>query len=121
MARSAADFLKKKAIDRQKIIDRRYASAESDFGRIVAMIVRKYRPERVYQWGSLLRKERFTEISDIDIAVEGLADSSLFFALLSDVEDMTDLPVDVVEIEHLDLLHVESIKRKGRLIYERQN
>jgi hypothetical protein len=36
------------------------------------MLIKAYHPVRIYQWGSLLRPERFQEISDIDIA-EALA------------------------------------------------
>ena len=64
-------------------------------------------PVRIYQWGSLLRREPFSEISDIDLAVEGLDDSGSFFILLSEADEMSDL------------LHAESIVKKGKLIYER--
>jgi len=37
--------------------------------KIVAHIIQKYEPMRVYQWGSLLDERRFTKISDIDIAL----------------------------------------------------
>jgi len=39
------------------------------------MIVREYKPLRIYQWGSLLEDRHFSEISDIDIAVEGITDA----------------------------------------------
>lgn len=91
-----------------------------DCERIIAMIIANYKPERMYQWGSLLRRERFWESSDIDIAVEGLADSACFFSLLAEADDLTDLPLDIVELEHVDPLHAESIRKKGKLVYERE-
>ncbi len=49
--------------------------------------------------GSLLDRERFSEISDIDIAVEGLTGPEEFFAALGIAIEGTGLPVDVVELE----------------------
>lgn len=59
-----------------------WARAASDSRAIIDMIAREYRPSRVYQWGSLLRPERFRDYSDIDIAVEGVADAGTFFRML---------------------------------------
>ena len=49
--------------------------------------------------GSLLDRELFSEISDIDIAVEGLTGPEEFFAALGIAIEGTGLPVDVVELE----------------------
>ena len=38
----------------------------------MARIVERFAPSRVWQWGSLLDRYSFSEISDIDIAIEGL-------------------------------------------------
>ena len=51
-----------------------------------------YRPLRVYQWGSLLHPEHFSEISDIDIALEGLSSPEEYFAILGDVMNMSSFP-----------------------------
>ena len=56
-----------------------WTRAESDGRAIIDMIVREYQHTRVYQWGSLLRPERFRDYSDIDIAVEGITDAEIVF------------------------------------------
>jgi len=96
-----------------------YKKAFNDFEKIVQLIIEKYNPKRIYQWGSLLNKEHFSEISDIDIAVEGLPCAETYFNLLNDVENMTDFPLDIVEIENIHALHKNMILKKGKLIYER--
>ena len=64
--------------DRIEVLEGRRAQAVSDSGAIVDMIVRKYQPVRVYQWGSVLRPGGFRDYSDIDIAVEGIADAVMW-------------------------------------------
>jgi hypothetical protein len=66
-------FLRNKELARSRLLDERFAQASSDFSRLVEMILEKFNPDRIYQWGSLLDRGRFSEISDIDIAVEGLS------------------------------------------------
>jgi hypothetical protein len=47
------------------------------------MIARNHPRVRVWQWGSLLDRSRFSEISDIDIAIEGFeGDAAAWSALL---------------------------------------
>ncbi len=48
---------------------KRFLKAKRDQARIVKMIIKKYRPSRLYVWGSLLNKKNFKDYSDIDIAV----------------------------------------------------
>ncbi len=116
---AARDYQKQKQQHRQAGLDKRYEQALNDFRKITAIIIEKYNPKRIYQWGSLLNKQRFSEISDIDIAVEGLPDAQSFFKLLSDVANISDLPLDIVEMEHIHKLHREMILKRGVLIYER--
>jgi predicted nucleotidyltransferase len=112
-------FLKDKARKKQEHRKRLFLAATHDFKNIVEMMIRKYHPFKIYQWGSLLNEEIFSESSDIDIAVEGLGSVEDFFALLGDAEELTVFPLDIVQIEKIHPLHAESIKKKGRLVYER--
>ena len=50
--------------------------------------------------------------------MEGLRSAEEFSELLRDAEALTDFPLDVVRLEKIDPLHAESIRRKGRKIYE---
>ena len=86
---------------------------------IFRMIRQKYNPKKIYQWGSLLDRAKFQEISDIDIAVEGLLSVEDLFALLGDAEKLSDFPLDIVELERIHPLRAKSIRERGRLVYER--
>jgi len=96
-----------------------FRAATEDSRAIVEYIGSAYRPSRIYQWGSLLHAEQFDENSDIDIAVEGLDSASALFALTGKALDMTNQPLDIVELEHVGPPDRESILSKGRLVHER--
>lgn len=112
-------FLDAKEEDRRRRLRTRFDQASCDFREIVSMIVSKYGPKRIWQWGSLLKPERFSEISDIDIALEGLDSAEACFAILKDADGMTDFPLDIVEMERIHPLHAENIRNKGKLIHEK--
>ncbi len=112
-------FLDRRAKKHKNRLMKRLDRAQRDFDRIIQRIINKYDPLRIYQWGSLLHPEDFSEISDIDIALEGIASTEQFFSLLSEADELTDFPLDVVELEKIHPLHAESIRKKGRLVYER--
>ena len=63
-------------------VDERFERATRDARAIVSEIVVQVNPRRIYQWGSLLDRKRFSEISDLDIAVEGLNGPAEFFQVL---------------------------------------
>lgn len=116
---AARVFQQKKREHRKHLLEKKYMAACVDFQDIIGMIIEKYNPQRIYQWGSLMRQEHFSEISDIDIAIEGLNSAENFFQLMSDARDMTSFPLDIVELEHIHELQREMIKKTGRLVYER--
>jgi predicted nucleotidyltransferase len=116
----AMENLRLTQCERDADLQKRYARALADFQAITVMLITRYNPARIYQWGSLLNPTDFSEISDIDIAVEGIPDAQTFFKLYGDAWDCTDLPLDLVEIDKIDPLHAESIRKKGKLIYERK-
>ena len=109
----------------QRVKERRHlwaeleARARADAERIIAMLVERYKPTRIYQWGSLTRPDRFREWSDIDIALEGLQDPLAGLHAMDDAEEMTSFPVDLAELERIDPAHAETIRSRGRLVYER--
>ena len=105
---------------RQRQLDSLYERAVSDFEKIVSHLISKYDPIRIFQWGSLLHRERFREWSDIDIALEGLSHPLAGLSAASDAQEMTELPVDLVELERIHPLNAQSIRSDGRLVYERQ-
>jgi len=95
--------------------------ATNDAQRIIAFIIERYHPSRVYQWGSLLRAGEFRERSDIDIAIEGPADPLDGLRAADEAAALTDLPVDIVERDRIDARHAATIRAEGKLVYERTN
>jgi predicted nucleotidyltransferase len=115
----SAYFEKKQAI-RTDLRKSLFETAWHDFEKICQHIMDQYKPERIYQWGSLLNERHFSEISDIDIAVEGIDDPKTYFRLLYEAAEMSRLPVDIVQIEFVPDYHKERILKRGRLVYERK-
>ncbi len=117
----ARSFLKQKQQARQDHLSQLHARAVADCSAIVRMIVQRYNPIRIYQWGSLLRPELFREYSDIDLAVEGVREPEQFFRMFGDAERMTGFPLDLLDIEKIEPEFAEIIKMKGIVVYEREN
>jgi len=92
--------------------------AQSDARAIIERIAQAHNPPRIYQWGSLVETGHFTELSDIDIALEGLRGAEEYFAILGEVMGMTAFPLDIIELEKVDAETAEGIRRRGRIVHE---
>lgn len=114
-------FLADREQRRRARIDERYARATRDARAIVSEIASQVNPRRIYQWGSLLDRKRFSEISDLDIAVEGLSGPAEFFQVLGIAMNATALPVDIVELEKVPEEVADRIRRRGALVHERRD
>ncbi len=114
-------FLAAKEERRRSRIDARFARATRDAHAIVAEIAARVNPRRIYQWGSLLDRTRFSEISDIDIAVEGLTGPEEFFTALGIAIEGAGVPVDVVELEKVPTDVAKRIRERGALVHERSD
>lgn len=117
--KAAARGLARRHAKTRRIDAEREAKARHDADRIIEFIIQQYQPTRIYQWGSLTRSGAFRDYSDIDIAVEGVLDPSLFFRMLGDVQRLTEFDVDLVQIEKIVPEYAELIREKGRIAYER--
>lgn len=117
--KKAREFLEKKEREENSRRARRYERARLDFEAIRRMIVECYHPRRIYQWGSLLDPSRFREYSDIDIAVDGVDEPERFFKMFGEAEKLTDLPLDLLDINRIEPEFADLIKEKGILVYER--
>ena len=117
----ARAFLADREQRRRARIDERYARATRDARAIVSDIAAEVNPRRIYQWGSLLDRKRFSEISDLDIAVEGLNGPAEFFKILGIAMNGTDLPVDIVELEKVPAEVADRIRTRGALVHERRD
>jgi predicted nucleotidyltransferase len=111
--------LERKAARRARELEGRLGEARRDFQKIVRHIAETYQPVRIRQWGSLIDGAHFSERSDIDIAVEGISSAEVFFAMLRDAEGMTVFPVDLVQMETIHSAFAESIRERGRIVYDR--
>jgi len=115
----ARENLRKRRRERQADLQALFIRACEDAKSIVEMLIEKYHPHRIYQWGSLLTPSRFREWSDIDIAVEGLEGPLDGLHALDDACLLTGFPVDIVEIERIHPEHAHTIRAEGKLVYER--
>ena len=109
--KAAAANLKRRFEKRRSERRALHEKASRDCAAIIAMIIEEYKPIRIYQWDSLLRPEQFDENSDIDIAVEGVDDPEKWFAMLGKAMDMSSFPVDIVDINTIEPVHADSIRK----------
>jgi predicted nucleotidyltransferase len=93
--------------------------ARNDANRLVDHITKSYHPEKVIQWGSVLDADRFDSRSDIDIAVEGDFDAETWFKLLGEAWAMTEFPLDLVDLRHMEPEFADIIRMKGTVVYAR--
>lgn len=117
--KKARQFLEQKERDREQSLDVRFNQATNDFQKIIKFIIEKYNPKRIYQWGSLLNRENFAEISDIDIALEGITSAEQIFEIYGAIMNMTDFSIDLIQIEKIEPEFAELIRTKGKIVYER--
>ena len=111
-------FMSKRRTERREHLRERLEQARADFDKIVRHIIHEYEPIRVYQWGSLVSGETFQDISDIDIAVEGIEDSA-FLRMVDDCERLSRFPLHIVRLEDIRAVHRENIIREGVLVHGR--
>lgn len=116
---AARENLVRRFQERRKRLDLLTEQARKDAQRITAMLIEHYQPRRIYQWGSLLEPNGFREWSDLDFAVEGLNGPLDGLRAADEASDLTQFPVDLVELERIPPLHAASIRANGRLIHER--
>lgn len=116
----ARQFLERKEQDQKKALEKRYNQAWQDSQEIIKFIIERYNPQRIYQWGSLLDREHFAEISDIDIALEGITSAEQIFEIYGNIMNMSDFSIDLVQMEKIAPEFAEIIKKKGKVVYERR-
>ncbi|MDN5346529.1 MAG: uncharacterized protein PWP65_93 [Clostridia bacterium] len=83
---------------------------------MASILGKEFGARRVYLFGSLLRPEYFDEGSDIDLGVEGLA-PNLFLKAERRLEEVTDFPFDLVDINEIIPSLAEVIYNEGEILY----
>jgi predicted nucleotidyltransferase len=104
---------------RKRDLADRLLAARRDCERIVQAVGREYAPVRIFQWGSLIDGRHFSEMSDIDLALEGITDPTTLSAIRAVSEGLTRFAVDIVAIEHIHPAYADHIRRRGRVVYGR--
>ena len=97
---------------------RRYAEARRQLDAAIAVAAGFPEVRRIRVWGSLLRPDRFTELSDIDLCVEGVRSPEVWSRLERALLDTVTMPLDLVRWETLMEPHRESILARGEVVYE---
>jgi predicted nucleotidyltransferase len=105
---------------RRTRLNEAWRSARDEADRVVALIVEKFMPSRIVQWGSILRPDRFTEVSDIDIAVEGINDPETWSRMEREVESIVTFPLDLVPLDRIRTEFRSQILESGEVVYERE-
>lgn len=114
---AARRYLQKKQEARTLKNHQRWHQAKKDVDQIIALLITKYHPKRIIQWGSVLKPEQFCEISDIDLAVVGI-DAITFLKLYADAENLTSFPLDLIRWEDIYPEFQAVILNRGQVIYE---
>lgn len=114
------DFLQRKTASQRQRNEALWRQASQDAEAIIRMIIEKFAPKAIYQWGSVLDGRQFSDISDIDIAVEGLGSAERYYAMLGEAEQLTRFPLDLVEMEHIEPEYADLIRKNGRCVHSRQ-
>ncbi|MEW6755506.1 MAG: nucleotidyltransferase domain-containing protein [Candidatus Latescibacterota bacterium] len=114
----ARERLRRRAQARAVADEALRTQAAADAEAIIRMVGAKYRPTRIYQWGSVLRPGGFRQYSDIDLATEGITDPQTHFALLGEAQGMTRFPLDLVQMEKIAPEHAADIRQHGKVVYE---
>lgn len=105
---AAREYLAHREQERTRRLQAREAQARKDAETIIVMLIEKYHPSRIVQWGSLFRTGRFRDLNDPLAGLRALDDAS----------ELTTFPVDLVELDRIDRRHAETILSEGNVVYE---
>lgn len=80
------------------------------------LLRQRFHVENVVVFGSLLRPEHFGERSDVDLAVQGLADQDFLSAVAAVTSLDPEIMVDLVAIEQASSSLRQHLEQEGRQI-----
>lgn len=87
----------------------------------IVSVISPYNPKRIFIFGSLAGKEWHEGVSDIDIAIEGIAMDKLGSIDWAIAEKLGTGRFDLVPMEYAAPALKKSIELTGKLIYERKD
>jgi len=103
--------------ERQK--KERFRKARLVIDKLAGILAGEYRVKKIVLIGSCLDEEHFHSHSDIDLCVEGLADSDYFRALGDLIAESDEFGVDLIPMEGATE-RMRDYYMKGKIIYERR-
>ena len=116
MVSAARKMLREREAEEESARRALLAAAREDFDRTVELIVQKYRPREVWQWGSLLYPDTFTSGSDIDIGLVGVSVTD-HMEIQRLTEGTACLPLHIARLEEMDPRNVAHLKKYGKRVY----
>lgn len=90
----------------------RKQEAFADAQRLARVLREKYGCTRVVGIDSTFNEKDFTEHSDIDVVVFGLPKGK-YFAILSEISDLTSFAVDLIPVENARPLTRQLVEEEG--------
>ena len=117
-ARAVAERMRREDRERRHANETRYRRARGELDALVEIAAGFPGVHRVLTWGSILRPDRFCEISDIDLCIAGIDDPREWSRLERALLDATTFSLDLVRWEELIEPHRESILARGKVMYE---
>ena len=97
----------------------RFQKARIITEKLVSILAGKYGVKKIVLIGSCLDEEHFHLHSDIDLCVEGLADSDYFRALGDLMAESEEFAVDLIPMEGATDRMLKYY-REGKIVYERR-
>jgi predicted nucleotidyltransferase len=89
--------------------------ARAEARHVAQMLVREFGASRVYLFGSLAQEDRFHEQSDVDLAVEGIAQER-FFKAWTATGAHASAPIELVDIDEVGEPMRRLIREHGELL-----
>ena len=109
----------RKRLNEERWRDKTQAESALSGLSIAVTILKKYNAQRILLCGSLAKEGCFRQGSDIDLAVEGIKRTD-FVRAYADLMFALDWPVDLKPLEEIHGPLKETVLKRGRIIYERQ-
>ncbi len=82
-------------------------------------LIEDFHFKKIYIFGSFIKKEKFHFNSDIDLVIEGMKEEN-FLKFYGRLLRKTSIPIDLKRYEDLSPEMKRSIKRGGKVFYEKK-
>lgn len=104
---------------RERLRKDRFHKARIVTEKLISILAEKYGVKKIVLIGSCLDEKHFHSLKDIDLCVEGLADSDYFRALGDLIAESEEFGVDLIPMEGATD-RMRNYYGEGKVIYERR-